>query len=97
MALIVQAFGLLAGSALDPDKGDGYLFVVFKPDLLADLDDFKQQVAELIERVKATPRQDEALEIRIPGERAFRSRERASREGIEIDRLVYDALAALHA
>ena len=97
LALIVQAFGLLAGSVLDPDKDDGYLFVVFKPDLLADLDDFKQQVAELIERVKATPRQDEALEIRIPGERAFRSRERASREGIEIDRLVYDALAALHA
>jgi LDH2 family malate/lactate/ureidoglycolate dehydrogenase len=92
----VQAFGLLAGSALDPDKDDGYLFVVFKPDLLADLDDFKQQVAELIERVKATPRQDEVREIRIPGERAFRSRERALREGIEIDRLVYDALAALH-
>ena len=97
LALIVQAFGLLAGSVLDPDKDDGYLFVVFKPDLLADLDDFKQQVAELIERVKATPRQDEVREIRIPGERAFRSRERASCEGIEIDRLVYDALAALHA
>jgi len=97
LALIVQAFGLLAGSVLDPDKDDGYLFVVFKPDLLADLDDFKQQVAELIERVKATPRQDEVGEIRIPGERAFRSRERASREGIEIDRLVYDALAALYA
>jgi LDH2 family malate/lactate/ureidoglycolate dehydrogenase len=96
LALIVQAFGLLAGSALDPDKDDGYLFVVFKPDLLADLDDFKQQVAELIERVNATPRQDEVREIRIPGERAFRSRERALREGIEIDRLVYDALAALH-
>jgi LDH2 family malate/lactate/ureidoglycolate dehydrogenase len=96
LALIVQAFGLLAGSALDPDKDDGYLFVVFKPDLLADLDDFKQQVAELIERVNATPRQAEVREIRIPGERAFRSRERALREGIEIDRLVYDALAALH-
>jgi LDH2 family malate/lactate/ureidoglycolate dehydrogenase len=96
LALIVPTFGLLAGSALDPDKDDGYLFVVFKPDLLADLDDFKQQVAELIERVKATPRQDEVREIRIPGERAFRSRERALREGIEIDRLVYDALAALH-
>src|SRR6202011_458388 len=33
LALIVQAFGVLAGSALDPDKDDGYLFVVFKPDL----------------------------------------------------------------
>jgi LDH2 family malate/lactate/ureidoglycolate dehydrogenase len=96
LALIVQAFGLLAGSALDADKDDGYLFVVFKPDLLADLDDFKQQVAELIERVKATPRLPEVPEIRIPGERTFRSRERALREGIEIDRLVYEALAMLH-
>jgi len=96
LALIVQAFGALAGSALDPDKDDGYLFVVFKPDLLVDLDDFKQQVSELIDRVKATPRQPGVSEIRIPGERALRSRERALREGIEVDRVVYEALAALH-
>ena len=50
----MQTFGLLAGSALDPDKDDGYLFVVFKPDLLADLDGFKRQFGELIERIKAT-------------------------------------------
>jgi LDH2 family malate/lactate/ureidoglycolate dehydrogenase len=36
-------------------------------------------------------------EIRIPGERAFRNREAALREGIEIDRVVYEALATLHA
>ena len=93
----MQAFGLLTGSELDPDKDDGYVFVVFKPDLVADLDDFKQQLGELIERIKATPRQPEVGEIRIPGERAFRSRERALREGIEIDRLVYEALGTLHA
>ena len=97
LAFIVQAFGLLAGSVLDPDKDDGYLFVVFKPDLLADLDDFKQQLGELIERIKATPRRPEVSEIHIPGERAFRNREAALREGIEIDRLVYEALAMLHA
>ncbi len=96
LALIVQAFGVLAGSAFDPDKDDGYLFVAFKPDLLIDLDDFKQQVSELIDRVKATPRQPGVSEIRIPGERARRSRERALREGIELDRVVYEALAALH-
>jgi L-2-hydroxycarboxylate dehydrogenase (NAD+) len=69
---------------------------VFKPDLLIALDDFKQQVSELIDRVKATPRQPGVSEIRIPGERALRSRERALREGIEVDRVVYEALAALH-
>jgi len=93
LALVVQALGLLAG----PDNDDGYLFVVFKPDLLADLDEFKEQVSKLIERIKATPRQPGVSEIRIPGERAFRRREKALREGIEIDRLVYEGLAAFHA
>ena len=97
LAFIVQAFGLLASSALDPDQEDGYLFVVYKPDLLADLDDFKLQLGGLIERIKTTPRQPEVSEIRIPGERAFRSRERTLHEGIETNRLVYEALARLHA
>jgi LDH2 family malate/lactate/ureidoglycolate dehydrogenase len=97
LALIVQAFGLLAGSPRDADQDDGYLFVVFKPELLADLDEFKQQLGELIARIKATPRRPEVSEIRIPGERAFHSRKRALREGIEIDRAVYEALATLYA
>ena len=97
LAFIVQAFGLLAGSAPDPDKDDGYLFMVFKPDLLADLDHFKHQLSELIDRIKGTPRQPGVNEIRMPGERALRSRERGFRDGIEINRLVYEALAALHA
>jgi LDH2 family malate/lactate/ureidoglycolate dehydrogenase len=96
LGFIVQALGVLAGSGMDPDKDDGYLFVVFKPDLLIPLDEFKREVSGLVDRVKSIPRQPGVDEIRIPGERAFRSRERLLREGIEIDRLVYDALAALH-
>lgn len=75
LAFIVQALGVLAGSALDPDGDDGYLFVVLKPDLLIDPEDFKEQLSALIDRIKATPRQPGVREIRIPGERAFRSRE----------------------
>jgi L-2-hydroxycarboxylate dehydrogenase (NAD+) len=97
LAFVVQALGLLAGPALDPDNDDGYLFLVFKPDLLAGLDGFKQQLSALIDRIKATPRQPGVSEIRMPGERAFRSREKGLRDGIEIDRLVYEALARLHA
>jgi len=96
LAFIVQALGVLAGSALDPDKDDGYLFIVMKPDLLIDPDEFKQQISALIDRIKATPRQPGVREIRIPGERAFRSREQKLRDGIEIDRVVYDALKSLH-
>jgi LDH2 family malate/lactate/ureidoglycolate dehydrogenase len=96
LGFIVQALGVLAGSGMDPDKDDGYLFIVFKPDLLVPLDDFKREVSGLNDRIKSIPRQPGIDEIRLPGERSFRSRERLSREGIEIDRLVYDALAALH-
>jgi LDH2 family malate/lactate/ureidoglycolate dehydrogenase len=97
LGFIVQALGVLAGSGMDPDKDDGYLFVVFKPDLLIPLDQFKREVSGLVDRITSTPRQAGVDEIRIPGERSFRSRERLLREGIEIDRLVYDALAALYA
>jgi L-2-hydroxycarboxylate dehydrogenase (NAD+) len=96
LALMVQALGLLASSGLGPQEDDGYLFIAFKPDLLTEPAAFEQQVSELIERIKATPRQPGVGEIRIPGERAFRKRERSLREGIEIDRVVYQALAALH-
>ena len=97
LAFIIQAFGVLAGSAFNPDKDDGYLFMVLKPDLLIGLEDFTRQVSELIDRIKSTPRQPGVDEIRIPGERAFRTREQGLREGIEIDRAVFDALAALQA
>jgi LDH2 family malate/lactate/ureidoglycolate dehydrogenase len=92
LALMVAALGLLAG----PEAGDdGYLFVVFKPDLLLPLDQYKRAVSELVDRIKSTPRLPGVEEIRIPGERGFRCRERLSAEGIEIDRLVHDRLRAL--
>ena len=55
-----------------------------------------QQISALIDRIKPALHQPGVDEIRIPGERAFRSRERALRNGIEIDRVVYEALKSLH-
>jgi L-2-hydroxycarboxylate dehydrogenase (NAD+) len=45
--------------------------------------------------IRATPRQDGVDEIRIPGERAYRERVRLTREGVEIDRRIHDALIQL--
>jgi LDH2 family malate/lactate/ureidoglycolate dehydrogenase len=45
--------------------------------------------------VKATPRQPGVEEIRVPGERAWRTRARLTREGIAIDRKIHDALGRL--
>lgn len=95
LALMMQALGLLAGSGLDSPCDYGYLLVAFRPDLFGPADAFERQVTDLIERIKATPRQPGVDDIRIPSERAFRSRERAFQDGLEIDRVVFDALAAL--
>jgi LDH2 family malate/lactate/ureidoglycolate dehydrogenase len=95
LALMVQALGLLAGLGPNGERDYTYLFIAFKPDLLGSADVFEREVAQLIERIKATPRQPGIDEIRIPSERAFRSREQLLRRGVEIDGLVYDALVAL--
>jgi LDH2 family malate/lactate/ureidoglycolate dehydrogenase len=59
------------------------------------LDDYRHALAAEIAMIKATPRQEGVAEIRIPGERAYRDRERLTREGIEIDRRIQDALLRL--
>jgi len=97
LALMMQALGLLAGSGSDAESDYGYLFVAFRPDLFGPADAFERQVTQLIERIKATPRRPGVDDIRIPSEQAFRSRERALRAGLEIDRVVFDALVALRA
>src|SRR3954468_14857792 len=79
LALIVQAFGLLAGGAQE-----GYVFIAFRPDLLVPLADLKREIAALIARVKSVPRQQGFSEIRIPGEQSARNRERLQREGLTI-------------
>jgi LDH2 family malate/lactate/ureidoglycolate dehydrogenase len=94
LALMMQALGLLAGGGKDGNDY-GYLFIAFRPDLLGPADVFEARVTELIDHIKATPKQKGVPEIRIPSERAFRAREQALREGLEIDRLVFDALVAL--
>ncbi len=97
LALMIQALGVLAGTGSEQESDSGYLFIAFHPDLVGPADVFNRRVTELIERIKATPRQPGIDEIRIPSERAFRSRERALREGLTIDRMVFDALVALRA
>jgi LDH2 family malate/lactate/ureidoglycolate dehydrogenase len=97
LALMIQALGLLAGSGSEHESDYGYLFIAFRPDLIGPADVFSRQVTELIERIKAVPRQAGVDEIRIPSERAFRSRERLLQEGLSFDRLVHDGLVALRA
>lgn len=95
LAMVMQAFGVLAGSATDVEQSYGYLVMAFRPDLLVPLDEYRRDLAAMLARVKATPRQPGVDEIRLPSERAFRERVRNRREGIVIDRKIYDTLLAL--
>jgi len=60
--------------------------------LLISLEQCKREVSALVARVKAVPRAPGVAGIRIPGENSARNRERLSREGLDLDQLVYDEL-----
>lgn len=95
LSLAMQALGVLAGAGFGDDKIYGYLIMAINPELMLPGDDFRKHMSEMVARVKATPRQPGVDEIRLPGERSSRERARLSREGIEIDRKIYDALRNL--
>jgi LDH2 family malate/lactate/ureidoglycolate dehydrogenase len=95
LALAMDALGALSAGLLSTDGGSGYLFIAFKPDLFVPLDEYRHEVSNHIEMIKATPRREGVSEIRIPGERSYVTRARPSRDGIEIDRPIYDALESI--
>jgi len=95
LALAMDALGALATGARAPDEVTGYMLMAFKPDLFLAPADYRREVTRRIDTIKATPRQAGVAEIRIPGERAYRTRARLLREGIEIDRKIHDALSRL--
>ena len=95
LAMAAQALGVFAGSGNDMEKNYGYLMIAMNPDLLMPLADYRRQLSENLARIKAAPRQAGVDEIRLPGERSFKEREKNLREGIVIDRFIYDALRAV--
>ena len=52
-------------------------------------------MSELIDTIKALPKQDGVDEIRIPSERAFQERARRRVEGIVMEQKIVDMLEAL--
>ena len=97
LALAMDAIAALAAGVRAADDVGGYLFIAFKPDLFVPAADYRREVAARIETIKATPRQPGVEEIRIPGERGYRTRARLTRDGIEIDRKIFNALGRLAA
>lgn len=97
LSFAVQALGLLAGAALPQSKVKdyGFLLLVLDPKLTLPGGEFEEQMAGLVERIKATPRRPGVDEIRVPSERSFRERERRRAEGLVFDRKVVESLEAM--
>ena len=93
----IQAMCLLAGASRAHGKAQdfAFFFIVFDPAILLPPGEFKAQLRELIEAVRAVPPLNPDEPVRIPSERAFRERERRRKEGVPVDRAVYDQLRAL--
>ena len=97
LAFGIQAMCLLAGAARARGHVQDYafFFVVFDPAILMPVEEFKAQLKELVEVVRAVPPLVRDEPVRIPSERAFREREKRRKEGIPVDRAVYDQLRKL--
>ena len=95
LSFAIQALGLLAGAACRAATCRTTASCSSPIDPAMMLPDFPARMADLVARIKATPRQPGVDEIRIPSERAFREREQRRVEGIVLDRKVVEALNAL--
>ena len=97
LCFAIQAIGLLAGSAMARNRvlDYGFYFFALDPNVMLPGQDFKARMTELVQAVKATPRQPGVDEIRIPSERANRERERRRTEGIVLERKIVASLEAL--
>jgi LDH2 family malate/lactate/ureidoglycolate dehydrogenase len=95
LALAMDALGALTAGTRPADAVSGYVFIAFKPDLFLPPGEYRREVSRRIDMIKATPRQMGIAEIRIPGERGYTTRAGLVRDGIEIDRKIYNALGRL--
>ncbi len=95
LALAMDALGALSAGLQTPDSVSGYMFIAFKPDLFVPIEDYRRDVTRRIDAIKASPRQAGVTEIRIPGERGQATRAKLLREGIEVERKIYNALQRL--
>ena len=98
LSLAVQVLGILAGSKLVIDDVDqyGFFFMVFDPELLMPLGEFKSKVAQLRGILHRSRPTLGAERVRLPGEGSQAWRKRGLDAGtIMVDDKIYDALLAL--
>jgi LDH2 family malate/lactate/ureidoglycolate dehydrogenase len=74
----------------------GYLFIVIDPSVFGELSVFKQNVSDLIKKIKSSRKAKGVKEIFIPGERSQRTKEENLKKGyLEVDDKIIKELKEL--
>jgi LDH2 family malate/lactate/ureidoglycolate dehydrogenase len=100
LSLVVQLFGILAGSqvVIDGIGNYGLFFLVLDPALLMPGEQFKSRASELREVIHATRLAKGASQVRVPGEGSIERRKRSTAAGvIQVDDRVYSKILELSA
>ena len=105
LALLVDIrSGVLSGAAFSTDVGHpsnpgsadvGHFFMSIKPDLFRPIDDFKQGMDALIQRMKDAPKIFDHDRIYIHGEKEFEHAKRCAAEGVPVLAPVVDSLVEI--
>jgi L-2-hydroxycarboxylate dehydrogenase (NAD+) len=90
LAMVVEMLaGPLVGAAYcvtDPKQEWGSVFIAIDPNILIDVEEFKTNSSELVQRIKNSRKKKGISQIRLPGERAREKRKLAIETGfVEIE------------
>ncbi|ESY65188.1 MULTISPECIES: Ldh family oxidoreductase [Mesorhizobium] len=95
LSLVVQVLGILCGSAtiVEEVSDCGFFFLVFNPELLMPLGQFRASVTKLIDQIEASRPADGISKVRVPGRSSAAKRREAENAGtIEVDEAIFEAL-----
>ena len=98
LGMVVQLLGVLAGSPIFPGqlRDFGFFVLAIRPDLFVDPAEFRARVSEYAAQIRGTRRLDESVAVRVPFEHSAALRaERLARGSIDLEDVVYAAVAAL--
>ncbi|TIQ18310.1 MAG: Ldh family oxidoreductase [Mesorhizobium sp.] len=95
LSLVVQVLGILCGSAtIVEDVSDcGFFFLVFNPELLMPLGQFRASVTKLVDQIETSRPAAGISKVRVPGRSSAVKRREAEKAGtIEVDEAIFEAL-----
>ncbi|MFP1632807.1 Ldh family oxidoreductase [Zhengella sp. ZM62] len=98
LAIVVQLFGMLAGSPMIPGEltSFGMVVMAMRPDLLTSLDDFKKEVAAYSDAIRSTRPVEGGGPVRMPFDRSRALREQRTKEGfIEVPDTIHEQIVRI--